>query len=66
MGEWVSEALASVAASPGCGRRHFATKVAQATYTCRAVTGVTEENIRGTMLIYSTTGQLLLSLPMEK
>jgi hypothetical protein len=55
-----------VAASPGCGRRHFATKVAQATYTCRAVTGVTEENIRGTMLILNSGGQLLLALPMMK
>ena len=46
--------------------QYFLTPASRATFACRAVTSGLEENIRGTMLIYSTSGQLLLSLPMEK
>jgi hypothetical protein len=46
--------------------QYFLAPASRATYACRAVTSGLEENIRGTMLIYSTTGHLLLSLPMEK
>jgi hypothetical protein len=45
----------------------YASKYLQrAIYACRAITGGVEENIFGTMQIYSSTGQLLLSLPMRK
>ena len=46
--------------------QYFVGQASRATYACRAITSGVEENIRGTMLIYSSTGALLLSLPMEK
>ena len=58
------ECSRALAAQKFC--QYFATPTDRATYVCRAVTGGTEENIRGTMLIFSTSGQLLLSLPMTK
>jgi hypothetical protein len=46
--------------------QYFVAPATRATYVCRAVTSGVEEEIRGTMLIFGSTGQLLLSLPMEK
>lgn len=58
------ECTGSLAAQKFC--QYFATAASRATYACRSVTGGADENIHGTMLIFSSTGQLLLSLPMEK
>ena len=58
------ECTGTLAAQKFC--QYFLAQATRATYACRAVTSGVEENIRGTILIYGTTGQLLLSLPMEK
>jgi len=46
--------------------QYFMSPADRATYACRAVISGVEEDVRGTMLIFSSSGQLLLSLPMTK
>jgi hypothetical protein len=71
---WNSAGGREVISGDSCGnplpQQKFCQYVARTSdnfsYTCRAVISGVEENIRGTMNIYSETGQLLLSIEMKR